>query len=89
MTEARIKVQAASTSSPISLSRGAILIRDPAMFGQVGSEPCERFLSRALEIAEIRSLTVDRVAGTVSIRHAAARTNDASDEPSDNLRRCG
>ena len=69
MTEARTRPPARPTTSPISLSEGSIRIRDEAMFGLGGKDLCARFLSRAFEIAEVRSVTIDRIGRIASIRH--------------------
>ena len=60
------------TSGPVTLSAGSIAIRDEAAFGTDSGEACARFLARAFAVAEVRSATVDRVEGTIRIRHDAA-----------------
>ena len=71
MPEAPTNAQGRPASSPITLSRGSIRIRDEATFGPGGRDPCSRFLARAFAIAEVRSVTVDRVGRTATIRHDA------------------
>ena len=71
MPEARISPDDRSVSSPIALSEGSILIRDDVTFGLGGRDHCARLMARAFAIAEVRSVTVDRVHRTASIRHDA------------------
>ena len=70
MSVSRISLRT-QTTSPISLTDGAIRVRDEATFALEGRELCERFLSRIFEIPEVRSVTIDRAGQTASIRHDA------------------
>ena len=71
MPESRIKTSTTSTASPIMLAEGSIRIRDEATFSLGGQGLCSRFLSRVFSIAEVRSVTVDRIGRVASIRHDA------------------
>ena len=73
MRQVRKKTQAPPTPGPITLSEGSISIRDEATFGLEGGEACARFLARVFSIADVRSVTVDRLGRTASLRHDADR----------------
>ncbi len=71
MPDSRIDAPARPTTSPISLSEGAIRVRDEAAFGLGGAGLCSRFLARVFESPEVRSVTVDRIGRLATIRHDA------------------
>ncbi len=74
MRQAREKPPAPPNSAPITLSEGSISIRDEVAFGPDGGEACARFLSKAFAIADVRSVSVDRVARSACLRHDAGRS---------------
>jgi cation transport ATPase len=59
-------------TGPVSLGDGVVCLRDRAAFGPLADGPCDRLVRLALALPEVRSVAVDRSAGTATIRHRAA-----------------
>ena len=55
----------------VSLSDGAVHLRDAGLFGPGAERDCARFLARVLSVESVLSVSVDRSQNTAVIRHDA------------------